>query len=197
MSVRTSAALVRLAGWTAVLGSVGYFLSDLIEAVQGGFSTGQLWLTLAAEAVVPVFVVGLALARWPRLGRLGLVGAAVYAYAFVYFTGTVIYALVHHTADFAALSDELGVWMTVHGGLMLLGALGLGSAVLRSGVYPRWTGVALVVGVALVAVGLPDPAGLLAAGIRDLAFAGMGVALLTNDEYDVRAGGTAAQTTRR
>jgi hypothetical protein len=197
MSVRTSAALVRLVGWMAVLGSVGYFLSDLIEVVQGGFSAGQLWLTLAAETVVPVFVVGLALARWPRLGRLGLVGAALYAYAFVYFTGTVIYALVHDTADFAALSDELGIWMTVHGAVMLLGALGLGYAVIRSGVYPRWTGLALIIGVVLVAVGLPDPAGLLAAGIRDLAFAGMGVALLTDSAYDVRAGGTAAQTRHR
>ena len=53
-------------------------------------------------------MVGLALARWPRIGRLGLVGAAACAYSFVYFTGTVIYAL------------------------------GLGSAVVRTGVYPRW-----------------------------------------------------------
>jgi hypothetical protein len=178
MSLRMSTGQLRLVGWLAVLGSLGYFASDLIEVAQGGFSAGQLWLTLAAEAVVPVFGLGLAFARWPRLGRLGLVGAALYAYSFVYFTGTVIYALVHDTADFAALSDELGIAMTVHGGVMLLGALGLGHAVARSGVYPRWTGVALMVGVILVAVGLPDAAGLLAAGIRDLSFAAMGVALL-------------------
>ena len=173
-----SATTMRLVGWVAVLGSVAYFASDLIEVVQGGFSVGQLWLTLAAEAVVPVFVMGLALARWPRLGRLGLVGAAAYAYSFVYFTGTVIYALVRGTPDFATLSDELGIWMTVHGVVMLLGALGLGSAVVRTGVYPRWTGFALVIGVGLVAAGLPEPAGLVAAGIRDLAFVGMGATLL-------------------
>jgi hypothetical protein len=178
MSRSIGARRARLVGWLAVLGSVGYFLSDLIELAQGGFSPGQLWLTLAAEAVVPAYVLGLALARWPRLGRLGLVGAAAYAYSFVYFTGTVIYALVHDTADFAELSEELGIWMTVHGVVMLLGALGLGYAVLRSGVYPRWTGLALMVGVTLVAVGLPGPANLLAAGIRDLAFAAMGMALV-------------------
>jgi hypothetical protein len=66
---------VRLVGWLAILGSIGCFLRDLIEVAQDGFSAGQLWLTLAAEAAVPVFVLGLALARWPRLGRVGLVGA--------------------------------------------------------------------------------------------------------------------------
>jgi hypothetical protein len=78
--------------------------------------------------------------------------------------------------------------MTVHGVVMLLGARGLGSAVVRTGVYPRWTGFALVVGVGLVAAGLPDPAGLVAAGIRDLAFVGMGASLLATPPQ-VRAGG--------
>jgi hypothetical protein len=46
------------------------FVSDVIEAIQGGFSEGQLWLTLFAEAVIPIFVIGLAAAQRPRLGRL-------------------------------------------------------------------------------------------------------------------------------
>jgi hypothetical protein len=45
-----------------------------------------------------------------------------------------------------------------------------------------------VVGVGLVAAGLPDPAGLVAAGIRDLAFVGMGATLLATPPQ-VRAGG--------
>lgn len=46
-------------GLAAVVFSALYFVSDLIEAQQGGFSDFQLWLTLVAEAAVPVFIVGL------------------------------------------------------------------------------------------------------------------------------------------
>jgi hypothetical protein len=189
MDLRIGGSTVRVVGWLAVLASAAYFLSDVIEVAQGGFGTGQLWLTLAAEAAVPVFVVGLVMARWPQLGRVGLAGGLVYAYSFVYFTGTVVYALVNDTEDFDELNDQLGAWMTVHGALMLLGGVALGYAVVRTRAYPAWTGLALMVGVVLVVVGLPDPAGLLAAGVRDVAFLGMGASLL-------RSGVPAGQTSR-
>ena len=75
-------------GLATLVFSALYFVSDLIEARQGGFSDGQLWLTLVAEAAVPIFVVGLALAQRPRLSRLGMWSALAYAYSYVYFTGT-------------------------------------------------------------------------------------------------------------
>lgn len=170
---------MRLLAWTAVVSSALYFVSDVVEVAQDGFSTGQLWLTLVAEAAVPPVVIGLAVVQWPRIGRLGVAGAVVYAYAFVYFTGTVVYALVKDTADFDQLSDDLGVWMTAHGALMLVGGLLLGYRVARAGVLPAWTGWALMIGVAAVAAGLPGWAGVAAAGVRDLALAGMGAALLS------------------
>ncbi|WP_432476674.1 hypothetical protein [Nocardioides sp. GXQ0305] len=180
--------LIRLLGWTAVVSSVLYLVSDVIEVAQGGFSSGQLWLTLVAEAAVPVVVVGLAVVQWPPLGPLGLAGALVYAYAFAYFTGTVVYALVRDTADFDQLGDALGLWMTVHGALMLLGGLAFGYRVARAGVLPPWTGWAFVLGVAAVTFGLPGWAGVVAAGVRDLALAGMGAALLTGAARGQRVG---------
>jgi len=36
-----------------------FLLSDVVEAIQGGFSDGQPWLTLGAEAAIPIVVVGL------------------------------------------------------------------------------------------------------------------------------------------
>jgi hypothetical protein len=69
-----------------------YFCSDVIEVIQGGFSVGQLWLTLVAEAAIPIFVIGLAVLFRPGLGRLGWVCAWAYAYSYVAFTGTVMYA---------------------------------------------------------------------------------------------------------
>jgi hypothetical protein len=170
----------RSAGLLAIAASGLYFLSDVIEAMQGRFSDGQLWLTLVAEAAIPIFVVGLAVAPRPRLGRLGMLAAAAYAYSFVYFTGTVVYALVNSTKDYDTLTHDLGAVMTAHGAVMVIAGLGFGYAVLRVRLLPAWTAVAVMAGVVLVALtqGTPESVQLVAAGVRDLGFAGMGAAVL-------------------
>jgi hypothetical protein len=167
-------------GMAAVVFSVLYFLSDLIELAQGRFSLPQLALTGTAEAALPFFVIGLYVAQRPRIGRLGLIGAIGYAYSFVFFTGTVVFAMVNGTDDWSALSDRLGAWVVIHGAVMVIAGSAFGLAVIRAGVLPRWTGVALIAGVVLVGVssGLPEIMQTVAAGVRDLAWAGMGASLL-------------------
>lgn len=169
-----------LLGLLTLVASVLYFGSDVVEALQGGFSAGQLWLTLLAEAAIPIFVIGLAAAQRPRLGRLGVLAAVGYAYSYVVFTGTVVYALVNDTKNYEELTDQLGAVMTVHGAVMVVAGLGFGHAVLRARTLPAWTALALMAGVVLVAVTqtLPEGAQLAAAGVRDLGFAGMGAAML-------------------
>jgi hypothetical protein len=175
--VRTATKIV---GLLAVAASVLYFVTDVIEAIQGGFSDLQLGLTLVAEAAVPIFVVWLAFVQRPRLGRLGVSAALAYAYAYVVFAGTVVYALVNDTKDYDTLTDKLGLVMTAHGAVMVAAGLGLGYAIIRSRAFPAWTAIALMAGVVLVALAQGAPMGvqLIAAGTRDLAFAGMGLALL-------------------
>ncbi len=48
-----------LVGLGATVFSIIYILSDLIELAQGGFSPVQLALTYAAEAALPLFVLGI------------------------------------------------------------------------------------------------------------------------------------------
>jgi hypothetical protein len=157
-----------------------YLLSDLIELAQGGFSTGQLALTYAAEAAIPLVVLGLFAVQRPRIGALGLIGAATYAYTFVFFTSTVVYAIVNQTHDWNELTTQLGGWIAVHSVLMVLAGVMFGAAVIRAGVLPRWTGVTLIAGMVLLAITarLPAAAQTMAAAVRDVAFAGMGAALL-------------------
>jgi hypothetical protein len=126
----------------------------------------------------------------PRIERLGLLGAIVYAYAFIFFTGTVMLALVDNTPDWDALVDRLDPWVTIHGALMVLGGLAFGLAVIRAGVLPRWTGMLLIAGVVLVAAssGLPEIAQTAAAGVRDIAFAGMGASVLFARRVQVQRG---------
>ena len=70
--------------------------------------------------------------------------------------------------------------MTVHSALMVIAGIAFGVAIVRASVLPRWTGAALILGMILMTVGtaLPDVAQTAAAGVRDLAFAGMGAALV-------------------
>jgi hypothetical protein len=170
----------RIVGLSALVFSALYLLSDVIEAIEGGFSAGQLWITLVAEAAIPVFVVGLYIVQRPQIGRLGRISALAYAYSYVFFTGTVVYALVDATPDYKALTNHLGASMTIHGVIMVLAGLAFGWAVIRAGVLPRWTAIVLMAGVVLVAIsqGMPEGVQVLAAGIRDLGFVGMGAALL-------------------
>jgi hypothetical protein len=169
-----------LIGGAAVASSALYLLSDLIELAHGGFSTRQLALTYAAEAAIPLFVLGLFAVQRPRIGALGFVGAVTYAYTFVFFTSTVVYALVNHTRDWDALGTQLGAWVTVHSVLMVVAGVVFGAAVIRADVLPRWTGIALILGMVLMAVTarLPDVTQTMSAAVRDLAFAGMGAAVL-------------------
>jgi hypothetical protein len=177
---RSRTNLMGFVGLAAVLFSFVYFVSDLIELAQEGFSTPQLVLTYLGEAAIPLFVIGLYAAQRPAIGRLGLVGAVGYAYAFIFFTGTVTFALANHTPNWDALVDRMGPWVSIHGVLMVLAGLAFGWAVIRARVLPRWTGVTLMVGVVLVAAssGLPEAAQTAAAGVRDAAFVGMGASVL-------------------
>ena len=172
--------LPSLIGASALACSLLYLASDLVEAAQGGFSTPQLWLTLVAEAAIPPVVIGLWWVQRERFGRLGTAAAVAYAYAYAFFAYSVVYALVAGTPDYAALTAALGPAMTLHGAIMLLAGIAFGRAVARAGVLPAWSGTALAVGVVLVVAtqGGPEPAQLLAAAVRDLAIAAMGLALL-------------------
>ena len=176
--------LARAIGVAAVVFSGLYFASDMLELLHGGFSAPQLVLTYLAEAAIPLFVLGLYAVQRPHVDRLGLLSAIGYAYAFVFFTCTVLLALVDQSPDWDSLVGDLGPWVTVHGLLMMLAGSAFGAAVVRAGVLPRWTGVLLIVGVVLVALSSPLPSAVqtLCAGVRDLAFAGMGLSLLTRPQ---------------
>jgi hypothetical protein len=177
---QTRTDLPLLVGLAAVAFTAVYFISDLIEVAQGGFSTFRLVLTYVGEAAIPLFVIGLYAVQRPRIGRLGFLGAIAYAYSYVFFTSTVVYALISGTPNYKALAKLFGPWMTVHGLILLLGGLAFGWAVVRAGVLPRWTGVCLMAGVVLVvaASGLPDIARTVAAAVPAIAFIGMGAALV-------------------
>jgi hypothetical protein len=107
----------------------------------------------------------------------------------VFFTSTVVYALVNHTHDWSELTTQLGAWLTIHSVLMVLAGVAFGAAVIRAQVLPRWTGITLIAGMVLMAVtvSLPDVTQTMSAAVRDFAFAGMGAALLRRAQPEHRS----------
>jgi hypothetical protein len=174
-------AMTRTVGLGAILFPLIYLVSDVVEVVQGDFSTFRLSLTYGGEAGLALVVVGLCVLLAGRLPWWALAGGVAYAYAFVFFTSTVVWALVAGTPDWETLSDDFGWWLTVHGAVMVIGGLALGVGVARSdGYLPRWTGVALGAGVVVVAAasGSGNSVRTIAAAVPDLAFIAMGWTLL-------------------
>ena len=167
-------------GVAAIVFPLVYFASDVLEIVQGRFSTTRLGLTYAGEAAIPLFVTGLYVVQRPHIGRAGFAGAVAYAYAYVFFTGTVMYALAAHVRDWSGIRATFGGWLTVHGAIMCAGGLLFGLACWRARVFPRWTALLLVTGVVVVAAtaGGSNLVRTIAAAMPDAAFVGMGASLL-------------------
>lgn len=176
-------AVRRLTGAAAIVFSALYVVSDVMELAAGRLYTGQLIVTYLAEAAIPFFVIGLHGAQRRNGGWLSLTGALLYGVAFVGFSATVLYPLVTGARDADVVFEDFGVIYDVNALLALSGGLLFAFAVIRAGVFPRWTGLALGAGLLLTgilsALGLPEGVQTIGTAVRSLAFAGMGAACLS------------------
>jgi hypothetical protein len=177
-----------LVAGAAILFPLIYLVSDLVEVAQGDFSGFRLSLTYFGEAGFPLFVVGLVMLVHDGIPPWATLGALAYAYSFVFFTGTVIWAIVAHTSGWEMLNKDFGWWMTVHGAVMVAGGIAFGTGIALTGVLPPWTGWALAVGVVLVASasGMGNLERTVAAAVPDVAFVGIGIALLRHPRTEPR-----------
>ena len=167
---------------TAIISPLLHILSDLLEVFGGGFSAIQLWINYLAFLPIPFMMVGLYAFQRPRVGWLSLVGAIAYGTSFIFFAGTTLYALVAKTADYPTLIEELGSIYTFFGGLMVAGGILFGIAAIVAGVFPKWTGWLLILGVSLnllfSLLAFPELSHIFASMVRNMAFIGMGNAIL-------------------
>ena len=152
---------------------------------QGGFSPVQLYLNYLAFVPLPAIVLGLYAGARPSISRLGLWGALLYGFAFVYFTSTTLFAIAQRSPDYEALWPQLGGLYTAHGVLMIVGGACFGAATLSAGVLPRWTGWLFLTGIAVnLVLGLlpaPDLLQTLGSALRNTGLIGMGWAALQRE----------------
>jgi hypothetical protein len=153
-------------------------MTDVMEWVQGGFSEAQLWLNYVAFLPLPAVMVGLYAVQRPFISRVGLAGAVLYGFAFIYFAHTTLAALASRAATYAELWSKLGTMYSVHGLLMIAGGGLFGWDVHRAKVFPRWTATFLLLGIAvnLIVALLPVPELLQTIGtaLRNVGLMGMG-----------------------
>jgi hypothetical protein len=165
-------------GVGAIAGSALYVISDVMELAAGELYTAQLIVTYLGEASIPFFIVGLNAVQQPRGGWISLIGSVLYGVAFVGFSATVLYPLVTGDRDPDAVFEDFGAIYDANTAVAAVGGAMFGYSVIRAGVFPRWTGIALLAGLALTAVlvgmGAPEGVQTIGTAIRGLAFAGMG-----------------------
>jgi hypothetical protein len=174
--------LQTLIGIVAIVAPGLHLGTDMLEWVNGGFSSVQLWLNYVAFLPMPFLLVGLYAAQLPDIRSLGLLGALLYGMAFIYFAHTTLYALSEGIPNYEALWSRLGPPYTVHGGLMVVGGLLFGVAALQANRVPRWSVllflVGLVLNLILALVPLPEILETAGSTLRNLGLMGIGLGLL-------------------
>ncbi|MBK7143118.1 MAG: hypothetical protein IPH75_13675 [bacterium] len=156
-------------------------LTDVIEWAQGGFSTSQLWLNYVAFLPLPALIIGLYAVQHPRISLIGLIGALLYGFAFIYFSYSTLSALANNAATYEELWANLSWVYTFHGGLMIAGGLLFGYATMRAGVLPTWaTGLfllGLTINLTVALLPVPDLFQTIGSGIRNAGLVCMGWAV--------------------
>lgn len=169
-----------LIAFGAIVFPVLHTITDVMEWLHGGFSFPQLVLNYVAFLPVPAVLLGLYAVQRPTISRLGLWGALLYGFAFVYFAHTALYALASQSPSYAVLWAGLGWTYTVHGVVMIVGGLCFGWATFRAGVLPRWTASLFLGGIGLhLLFGLlpvPDLLQTFGTLVRNAGLVGMGIA---------------------
>jgi hypothetical protein len=139
-----------LVGIAARVFPLVYFGSELMEVAQGNFSTARLPLAYIGEAGISLTVIGLYVVQRPRIGLLGPYGALAYAYSFMFFASTVVYALAAESKNWTAVTNLFGGRLTLHGAIRVIGGIAFGLAVIKTAVLPCWSGACITIGVVLV-----------------------------------------------
>ena len=166
----------------AVLAPGVHLVSDVMEWASGGFSRIQLLINYMGFLPMPFLMLGLYAVQRPKIGWVGLLGAILYGASFIYFAHTTLYALEASIPNYELLWQRLGGVYTFHGGLMVMGGLLFGFAVIKARVLWQGGGILFIVGIVinlgLALVSLPEILQTAGSTIRNLGLMGMGVGLI-------------------
>ena len=140
---------IRLSGVAATLAASLWILTEIMEIVSGGFSPVQLTLTLIAFVILPFAVLGFHAAQASKGGRISLIGAVCFAGAFIVWSGVTMLDMVLNTKtemDIIGGGDVQKILFGIGSLLTVVGSIVFGIAALRAEVFPRWTGIILILG---------------------------------------------------
>ncbi|MGL6260889.1 hypothetical protein [Vibrio sp. WXL210] len=176
--------LLIVIGVSTIVAPSVHILTDAAEWYHGRFSVFWLWLNYIAFVAMPFVVIGLYAIQRSKIQSFGLIGALLYGIAFVYFAHTSLYAITENVLDYQALLQQLGSLYTVHGLLMVVGGIGFGIATYKVQIFPVWTSILFIIGIAanlLVAIiGAPEILQTIGSTVRNLGLIGMGIYLIRN-----------------
>ncbi|HUF03012.1 MAG TPA: hypothetical protein VMM38_02445 [Aridibacter sp.] len=130
--------------YTAILGFGCWTVSEVLEIVQGGYSPAVYYLTAAYHVLAGLGIWGLYKRQTPQKNVFNLASTAIASVAYLSFTRFPIQVMRSglSMADFVNANPIYKI-----GGLVwFVGMLLFSVSVFRTGYFPRWTGVIMVIG---------------------------------------------------
>jgi len=172
----------RVTAISAIAASVVYTVTDIWELYLGGYSQLLLVSNYVAFVVLAFSMFGLFAAQRPYIKGIGFLGTVLFAWSFIYFSHTSLYAIENQIRDYETLWQQLGLVYTLHGVMMVIGGLMFGVATYQLAIFPKWASGCFLVGIfcnllfALIAV--HELWHILATVFRNVGLVGMGFYLL-------------------
>jgi len=169
-------------GYAALIAPILHSATDVMEWIQHGFSTPQLWLNYVAFLPMAWLLLGVHALHDPRPGIIGLIGAILYGAAFTYFAHSTVYAISEHIPSYDILWSRLGTIYTVHGAFMVAGGLLFAGSAWHAAWLPRPSvamfAAGLIVNLLLALIPAPDILQTFGSALRNVGLALMGYFLV-------------------
>lgn len=164
-----------------IVAPITHTITDIWELYISGYSTTLLLVNYIAFIVLPFAIMGLFAVQRPHIKMLGLVGAFLYAYSFIYFSHTALYALEEQIPNYEILWQELGLVYTFHGGVMVVGGLLFGFVTYKLNILPRWASICFLIGVSsnllFALIEVREISQIFGSALRNIGLAGMGYSI--------------------
>lgn len=152
--------------YAAILGFAFWLVSEVLEIVQAGYSPPVYYLTAAYHLFAGLGVWGLYKAQTPDKNVFNLAGAALTSLAYLSITLFPL-QVMWSGLGFSDYLDATPVYKLL-GLAWIIGMLLFSVSVIRTGFYPKWAGVIMVITTVVFAASRPLGLPMLLVNVNDI-----------------------------
>lgn len=135
--------------YACLFGALGWLISEIMELAGGGFTAASLLVSSITFILLGIGWWGLHLSQTSG-NTLSMIGTVLISLAFILFGVISLQMRGEGVATDAEVAP--GTMFMIAAGSMVLGGIIFGISILRIGYFPSWTGIVLIILMALAVV---------------------------------------------